>query len=67
MPVADVAPAPVHTTAHVGSMGEREPEPAGPPEVVFPATRNDERLTTLERDVAALRLELDELKKRLGE
>ncbi len=66
-PVADVAPAPVHTTAHAGSMSEREPEPAGPPEVVFPATRNDERLATLEREVAALRLELDELKRRLGD
>jgi hypothetical protein len=66
-PVADVvhAPAPTHVTA--GSVGDREPEPAGPPEVVFPAARNDERLAKLEHEVAALRLELDELKKRLGE
>jgi uncharacterized protein YceH (UPF0502 family) len=61
MPVADVAPAPA------GPVGDREPEPAGPPEVVFPAARNDDRLTKLEHEVAALRLELDELKKRLGE
>jgi uncharacterized protein YceH (UPF0502 family) len=62
-PVADVAP------AHVGSApaGDREPEPAGPPEVVFPAARNDERLAKLEVEVSALRAELDELKKRLGE
>jgi len=61
MPVADVAHAPA------GPVGYREPEPAGPPEVVFPAARNDDRLTKLEHEVAALRLELDELKKRLGE
>jgi uncharacterized protein YceH (UPF0502 family) len=61
MPVADVAPAPA------GPVGDREPEPAGPPEVVFPAARNDDRLTKLEHEVAALRLELDGLKKRLGE
>ena len=61
MPVADVAHAPA------GPVGDREPEPAGPPEVVFPGARNDDRLTKLEHEVAALRLELDELKKRLGE
>lgn len=59
-PVADVAPAPAATR-------EREPEPAGPPEAVFPATRNDERLAKLETEVSALRLELDELKRRLGD
>jgi uncharacterized protein len=66
-PVADAAPAHAPTHATAGPVSEREPEPAGPPEVVFPATRNDERLATLEREVAALRLELDGLKKRLGE
>ena len=63
-PVADVAP------AHGGAapvVSGQEPEPIGPPEVVFPATRNDERLAKLETEVAALRAELDELKKRLGE
>jgi uncharacterized protein len=59
-PVADVAPE--HASA-----GPAEGREAGAPEVVFPATRNDERLATLEREVAALRSELDELKKRLGE
>jgi uncharacterized protein YceH (UPF0502 family) len=61
MPVADVAHAPA------GQVGDREPELAGPPEVVFPAARNDDRLAKLEHEVAALRLELDELKRRLGE
>jgi uncharacterized protein YceH (UPF0502 family) len=62
-PVADVAPAP----AYPQSALVREPEPAGPAEVVFPATHNDERLTKLETEVAALRAELDELKRRLGD
>lgn len=66
-PVADVAPAPAPEHASAGPSGDREAEPSGAPEVVFLATRNDERLATLEREVAALRLELDELKKRLGE
>ena len=71
-PVADVAPAPVHAHAapahaYAAPLGEREPEPAGPPEVVFPATCNDERLAKLETEVAALRAELDALKTRLGE
>jgi hypothetical protein len=68
-PVADVAPA--HGACAPAGPGPvvsgQEPEPIGPPEVVFPATRNDERLAKLETDVAALRAELDELKKRLGE
>ena len=63
-PVADVAPA--HGGAAPVASGQ-EPEPIGPPEVVFPATRNDERLAKLETEVAALRAELNELKKRLGE
>ena len=63
-PVADVAPA--HWVAAPVASGQ-EPEPIGPPEVVFPATRNDERLAKLETEVAAVRAELNELKKRLGE
>jgi uncharacterized protein len=47
--------------------GAQELEPVGAPEVVFPAARNDDRLAKLEREVAALRTELDELKRRLGE
>jgi uncharacterized protein len=64
-PVADAVPATTHTLASF--VGDREPEPAGPPEVVFPAARNDERLAKLEHDVSALRAELDELKRRLGD
>ena len=63
-PVADVAPA--HGVSAPVASGQ-EPEPIGPPEVVFPATRNDERLAKLETEVAALRAELDELKRRLGD
>jgi uncharacterized protein YceH (UPF0502 family) len=37
------------------------------PEVSFPASRNDERLARLEIEVAALRAELDSLKRRLGD
>ena len=58
-PVADVAPAPSYTP--------RDQEAGGPPEVVFPAARNDDRLAKVEREVLALRAELDELKRRLGE
>jgi uncharacterized protein YceH (UPF0502 family) len=58
-PVADVA-AP-------GVAAAQEPDTIGAPEVVFPAARNDDRLAKLEREVAALRTELDELKRRLGE
>ncbi|MBS0418559.1 MAG: DUF480 domain-containing protein [Proteobacteria bacterium] len=47
--------------------GLQELEPVGPPEVVFPATRSDDRLAKLEHDVVALRAELNELKRRLGE
>jgi uncharacterized protein len=58
-PVANVAPAPSHSNT--------DPEAGGPAEAVFPATRNNDRLAKVESDVAALRAELDELKRRLGE
>ena len=61
-PVADVA-----VSAVASASVSQEPESVGAPEVVFPAARNDDRLTKLEREVAALRTELDELKRRLGE
>jgi len=49
------------------STGEAGQYPATrPPEVSFPASRNDERLSLLEEQVRALRAELDELKGRLG-
>jgi uncharacterized protein YceH (UPF0502 family) len=67
MHVADVAHAPEPTHVTAGPMADREPEPTGPPEVMFPAARNDDRLAKLEHEVAALRMELDELKRRLGE
>ena len=68
-PVADVAPAHGASAPVVSGpiVSGQEPEPIGPPEVVFPATRNDERLAKLETEVAALRAELDELKRRLGD
>jgi uncharacterized protein len=37
-----------------------------PAEVSFPASRNDERLARLEKEVLALRAELDDLKRQLG-
>lgn len=41
--------------------------PSGsPPEVIFPASMNDERLVKLEAEVQQLRAEVAELKKRLG-
>ena len=58
-PVADVAPSPAYTP--------RDQEAGGPAEVAFPAARNDDRLAKVEREVLALRAELDELKRRLGE
>ena len=36
------------------------------PEVIFPASRNDERLARLEEEFQAMRAELDDLKRRLG-
>ena len=63
-PVADVAPSP---DVPAPAVSGQEPEPIGPPEMVFPATRNDERLAKLETEFSALRAELDELKRRLGD
>jgi uncharacterized protein len=56
-PVANVAP----------SRADPDEEAGGAPEVVFPAVRHDDRLAKVEREVAALRAELDELKRRLGD
>jgi uncharacterized protein YceH (UPF0502 family) len=66
-PVADAGAG--HVVAMV-SRGEGGSGPGGAvsaPEISFPASRNDERLAKLEQDVLALRAELAELKKRLGE
>jgi uncharacterized protein len=55
--------------AQIAAHADRSDEEAmgSPAEVSFPASRNDERLTKVEREVLALRAELDELKRRLGE
>jgi len=57
--------------ATIGSRGEGGESGSGSsvsaPEVSFPASRNDERLAKLEQEVAALRVELSELRKRLGD
>jgi uncharacterized protein len=52
-----------HAPPSVGGQGTA----VSPPEVSFPASRNDERLAKVEQEVLALRAELDELKRRLGE
>jgi len=62
-PVADVAPVGEATR----SASQSDEGAAAPAEVDFPAVRNDDRLARVEREVAALRAELDELKRRLGD
>jgi uncharacterized protein YceH (UPF0502 family) len=76
-PVADAAH--VGNSSHAGHdshVGEAarpsfradpDADPTEPAEVDFPAVRNDDRLAKVEREVAALRAELDELKRRLGD
>jgi uncharacterized protein YceH (UPF0502 family) len=75
-PVADatVEQGTVHGAAGMyGGVGEgtmagaQADSSVSPAEVSFPASRNDERLAKVEREVLALRAELDELKRRLGE
>jgi uncharacterized protein len=46
--------------------GQYVPVAVAPPEVAFPASRADQRLAKVEQEVAALRAELDELKRQLG-
>ena len=58
-------PAELPATHDLAAGTDRDVE--SPPEVSFPAARNDERLEKLEREVVALRTELDELKRRLGD
>ena len=53
-----------HAASVVGS--PRAVAGGSPPEVTFPASRNDERLARLEEEVQALRAELMDLKSRLG-
>jgi uncharacterized protein YceH (UPF0502 family) len=66
-PVADP-----HAGREAVSNAEPVSSPGSPaavsaPEVSFPASRSDERLAKLEQEVVALRAELTELKRRLGE
>jgi uncharacterized protein YceH (UPF0502 family) len=53
--------------ANVAASHADETEAGGAAGVAFPAARNDDRLAKVEREVAALRAELDELKRRLGD
>jgi uncharacterized protein YceH (UPF0502 family) len=46
--------------------GQYVPAAVAPAEVAFPASRADQRLAKIEQEVAALRAELDELKRQLG-
>jgi uncharacterized protein len=57
---------PIAEAVSAVSRSEHDEPAGGPSEVVFPVVRNDDRLTKVEREVAALRAELDELKGRLG-
>jgi hypothetical protein len=63
--VADSVPA--RAVEEVHSKGSTDGMAVGASEVSFPALRNDERLAKVEQEVLALRAELDELKRRLGD
>jgi uncharacterized protein len=55
-----------HAHASVGAADSAEVARAvSPPEVSFPASHNDERLAKLEQEVAALRVDVEELKRKL--
>jgi uncharacterized protein YceH (UPF0502 family) len=51
-------------SAGAGAAGD---SPVQAPEVSFPASRADQRLAKVEQEVLALRAEIDDLKRRLGE
>jgi uncharacterized protein YceH (UPF0502 family) len=63
--VADSVPA--RAVEEVHSKGSTDGMAVSASEVSFPASRNDERLAKVEQEVLALRAELDELKRRLGD
>ena len=72
-PVADAATgreseehAPGHTSEHGSLKSHAQSNAVSAPEISFPASRNDERLTKVEQEVAALRAELEDLKRRVG-
>jgi uncharacterized protein YceH (UPF0502 family) len=58
--------APEHPAEHTSLKSHPEGSTVSAPEVSFPASRNDERLAKVEQEVAALRAELEDLKRRLG-
>jgi uncharacterized protein len=62
---AEHAPA-GHASEHPALQSDADGASVSAPEVSFPASRNDERLAKVEREVLALRAELDDLKRRLG-
>jgi hypothetical protein len=64
-PVADSVPA--REVEPAASSAALQGTSGSAPEVSFPASRNDERLAKVEQEMRALRIELDELKRRLGE
>jgi uncharacterized protein YceH (UPF0502 family) len=73
-PVADMSAEadPEHTVAsHVSGHGSLKTHgqstAVSAPEISFPASRNDERLAKVEEEVLALRAELEDLKRRLGD
>jgi len=66
-PVADAAVDHGAADAHAAAGSQTEGSSVSPAEISFPASRNDERLSKVEREVLALRAELDELKRRLGD
>jgi uncharacterized protein len=64
-PAADSVPA--RDVEQERSRGSADGVAVSASEVSFPGSRNDERLAKVEQEVLALRAELDELKRRLGE
>jgi len=55
-----------HVSGH-GSLKTHGESTVSAPEISFPASRNDERLAKVEEEVLALRAELEDLKRRLGD
>jgi hypothetical protein len=58
---------PGHASEHGSLKSHAESNAVSAPEISFPASRNDERLAKVEQEVLALRAELEDLKRRLGD
>jgi uncharacterized protein YceH (UPF0502 family) len=56
-----------HVSGHGSLKTHEESTAVSAPEISFPAFRNDERLAKVEQEVLALRAELEDLKRRLGD